>query len=365
MSDALSRRDVMRAAGAVTTLAAAPAVSAEPESGFIRLALNENPYGPSEKAKRAMEAAVDGGWMYDFEDANLLRRLIANQEGLKPENVFIAEGSGELLKLAGMIYGGNGAEVVAAMPTFPMLPQYAARSGGQVKWVNVDQAMRHDLGAMQAQVTDRTGVIYICNPNNPTGTVVDPSEMRRFLAAIPPRCLVVVDEAYLDFADDPKGHGLVDQVKAGLTLLVTRTFSKLHGLAGLRVGYGLAKPEIIRRLEAVRISIPNRVGLKAAIASYQDTDFIHRSRETVRTSVAALTAFFDAMDRPYTPTHGNFVMFDTGVSGVSFYEHMRARKILVSPVYEPFESWCRVSIGRADDMQKFTAAAREFFKRKT
>ena len=354
----------MRTAGAVSALVASPAPGADSESGFIRLGLNENPYGPSEKAKRAMEGAVDGGWMYDFQDANVLRRLIADKEGLRPENVFIAEGSGELLKIAGMIYGGNGAEVVSAMPTFPMLAQYAARSGGQVQWVNVDKAMGHDLGAMQARVTERTGVIYLCNPNNPTGTVVDPDEVRRFIAALPPRCMVVVDEAYMDFADHPERHALVDQVKAGRTLLITRTFSKLHGLAGLRIGYGLAKPDIIRRLEAVRISIPNRMGLRAAIASYQDLGFLSHSRELVRTGVAAITAFLGAMGRPYVPTQGNFVMFDTGAPAVAFYEHMRTRKILVNPVFEPFETWCRVSIGRAEDMQKFSAAAQDFFKQK-
>lgn len=360
----LSRRVLMHGSTSAMTLAALirPADAATVQVP-IRLHLNENPYGPSDRAKQAMLSALDDGWMYDYEDASQLRRLIAAREGLKPENVFICEGSTELLKIAGMAFCGNGKEIVAGMPTFTAMPQYASRSGGQVRWVDLTNNMRLDLAMMDTRVTERTGAVYVCNPNNPTGTVAEPDELRNFIEAVSQRTLVLVDEAYIDVVDDPERMAMVDQVKLGRNVLIARTFSKIHGLAGLRVGYGLARPDIIRRLEDLRVSIPNRIGLKAAIASYQDAEFLDYSRKMVRAVAGYTCSVFDKMKLKYTPTQANFVMFDTGRSGAEFATYMREKNILVNPVFEPYDSWCRVSMGRMEHMEAFAGAARGFFKK--
>jgi len=359
----LSRRQIVQGSAAAAAAGFITPVQAAAAPPMVRLYLNENPYGPSDRAKQAISAAIDDGWKYDYEDAGVLRRLIAAKEGLKPENVFIAEGSTEILKIAGMMFAGSGTQMVAAMPTFLAMAQYSSRSGGQIRWVNLDEDMRLDLPAMESQMTDRTTAVYICNPNNPTGTIVDPEQLRSFIGAVSSRALVLVDEAYIDLSDDPEGNAMVDQVKLGRNVLIARTFSKVHGIAGLRVGYGLARPDIIRRLEEMRVSIPNRLGLKAAIASYQDTEFLTYSRKMVRACMAYTCAFFDKMKLPYTPSQANFVMFNTLVSGSEFGEYMRARNIMVNPTFEPYDTWCRVSMGRMEDMEAFAAAARTFFRK--
>lgn len=362
MSLSLSRRRIMQGTAGSLALAAAPVQAASAQAP-IRLYLNENPYGPSDRAKQAMQAALDDGWMYDYEDAARLRRMIAAKEGLKPENVFICEGSTELLKIAGMVFCGNGREIVAGMPTFTAMPQYAARSGGQVRWVDLDADMKLDLNAMDARVNEHTGAVYVCNPNNPTGTVVDADALRSFIEAVSQRTLVVVDEAYIDLVDDPATSAMTDQVRLGRNVLIARTFSKLYGLAGLRIGYGLAPPDVVRRLEELRVSIPNRMGLTAAIASYQDSEFQAYSRKMVRAVVAYTCGVFDKMKLRYAPTQANFVLFDTGRSGAEFGTFLRERNILVNPVFEPYESWCRVSMGRMEHMEAFATAARAFFKK--
>jgi histidinol-phosphate aminotransferase len=363
MTVSISRRGVMQGAAAGLVAAAAPVRAAGPTAQKpIRLHLNENPYGPSDGAKQAMQAALDDGWMYDNEDVVLLRRMIAAKEGVKPENVFICEGSTELLRVAGMIFGG-GREVVAGLPTFTSMMQYAARSGGTIKWVNLDADKRLDLKGMEARVGENTGAVYVCNPNNPTGTIVDTVLLRDFIGSVAPRALVLVDEAYIDLVDDPAGTSVVDQVKAGVNVLIARTFSKIHGMAGLRVGYGLARPDIIRKLEERRMSVPNRMGLKAAIASYEDTAFLSFSRKMVRASAAFTADFFKSMKLAYTPTQANFMIFDSGASSVAFATALRAKFILVNPLFEPYDTWVRVTMGRLEDMEAFAAATREHFRK--
>ena len=360
----LSRRKAMQGSGALALLAAAPAGRADTPTAQapIRLHLNENPYGPSDHAKQAMQAALNDGWMYTSEDMFALRRMIAAKEGLKPENVIITEGSTELLRIAGLAFG-RGKDLVAGLPTFLSMLQYASRNGGQVEWVNLDGEMRLDLDAMESKVTEKTGAVYICNPNNPTGTVVDAGRLRKFIESVSKRALVLVDEAYIDLADDPEHMTMVDQVRLGRNVLVVHTFSKIHGMAGLRVGYGLARADIIKRLEDLRTSVPNRMGLKAAMASYQDAEFLDYSRSMVRSCVTYTSQFLDTMKLKYTPTQANFVLFDVGRSSVAFASYMRGKFILVNPQLDPYGTWCRVSMGRMEHMESFAAATREFFKK--
>jgi len=368
MSVPVSRRKALQgSAGAFALMAAAPtsaqtAPTVATAQAPIRLHLNENPHGPSDRAKQAMQQALNDGWKYGNEDVLALRRMIAAKEGLKPENVIITEGSTELLKIAGLVYGRD-KELVAGLPTFLSMLQYAARNGGKVEWVSLDSDMRLDLNAMDAKVGENTGAVYICNPNNPTGTVVEPAQLRSFIESASKRALVVVDEAYIDLADDPEHMTMIDQVKLGRNVLIVHTFSKIHGLAGLRVGYGLARPDIIRKLEEMRMSVPNRMGLKAALASYQDTEFLDYSRSAVRASIAYTCEFFDSLELKYTPTQANFVLFDTGGSSVEFGSYMRGKYILVTPQLDPYSNWCRVSMGRIEHMEAFTVAARAFFKK--
>jgi histidinol-phosphate aminotransferase len=363
--NALTRRTLLHVpAGAALVGLARSAAAAD--AAPLRLVANENPYGPSESAKQAMVAALADGWMYDMEDMGLLAKLIAEREGLKPENVIVTEGSGELLKIAGLAYGSNGADVVSARPTFTQLQDYAERNGGRVAYIDLDKEMRHDLAAMEARVTNRTGLVYVCNPNNPTGTVIAaPDKLRSFIGAVSGRAMVLVDEAYIDLCDEPAKQAMVDQVKAGRNVIVARTFSKVHGMAGLRVGYGLARADIVQRLGELRTSSPNRMGLRAAVASYQDTAFQAESRKMVRQAVAMTSAAIRDLGLTYTPSQTNFVFFDTGRPTMEFLGAMRQRNIQVGRPFAPYSTWCRVSMGRVEQMPVFFDAMKAHFKKAT
>ena len=330
------------------------------ESGFVRLLFNENPYGPPESAKQAIRAAIDDSWSYGYKDVRSLRSLIAEQEGVRPDNVIITEGSGEILKIAGLVLGG-GKEVISARPTFTMLTEYAMRNGAQIRWVDLLKDMNIDLAAMEDRVTEGTGVVYICNPNNPTGLAIDSGELRQFIGAMPQRVTVVVDEAYVEFTDKPRANTVVDLVKSGMNVLVTRTFSKVYGMAGLRIGYGLGRPDIIRRLEQRRISIPNRLGLRAALASYNDEVFLNHSRSMIRAGVDHTCSFFKELGLQYLPTQTNFVLFNAERPATDFYRYMSLRNILVAPRTDHLDTWVRVSIGRMEHMKMFSNSARGFF----
>jgi histidinol-phosphate aminotransferase len=370
MTITISRRKLLARSGLLlgATVVGLRAQPADPQKqsarsgGMIRLVANENPYGPGPKAREALQAAMDESWKYAFRQEGQLKELIAEREGVKPNRVMVAAGSGEILKIAGLLYGRAGGEVVAATPTFDFLISYAQQLGCTVQDVALDSDMRHDLEAMKNRITGSTQLIYLCNPNNPTGTLVEGSKLRQFIAEVSPQTPVLVDEAYLDLSDRWKEHTAVPRVIAEDNVIVTRTFSKLHGMAGLRVGYAIARPDIIRELERFRMSILNLPGLKAATASYQDLDFQEFSRDKIKAGMKITTDVFDELKLPYTPSWGNFILFDTGGSVRDFSNAMRESSIMIGRSFSPYKTWVRVSMGTQDDMRLFANAARVYFR---
>jgi histidinol-phosphate aminotransferase len=328
----------------------------------VRLIANENPYGPAASARQAIADALATGWQYPMGHDAPLKRLIAGREGLTPEHVMLADGSGEILRIAGLVYGRDGREVVAARPTFGFLQDYARTLGGKVIDVPLDADLRHDLPALAAAVGTGTGLLYICNPNNPTGTLVPAPELRPFVAAQSRRTTVLVDEAYLDLWEDWAAHTVTDRVRAGDPVIVTRTFSKLHGMAGLRVGYALAPPEIIRRLEQHRMTLLGCAGVAAATASYQDLEFQAFSRARLREGLeVTLAAVRDLGLRHVAGGRGNFVFFDTGQPVADFSAAMRRAGYLVGRPFPPYDTWCRVSMGTVEQMRGFATALKAHF----
>lgn len=357
----LSRRCVLQSSGALligTTLAEAQAPTRSTDTA--RLNYNESPFGPSPRARQAIRDSAASAWKYAYQEVPALRSMIAGHEGVGPENVFVSEGSGEILKLMAMIHGAAGSEIVVTRPTFPMLPRYAAHRGATVTWVGVDAKFGHDFAALSRAINDATRVVYVCNPNNPTGILADRETLRAFITAAARQTLVVVDEAYIEFAPQPARSSVVDLVGSGGNLLVTRSFSKIYGLAGLRVGYGIAEAGLIRQLESLRFSIPNQAGVAAARASHGDADFRARICGKIRDGVAFCGRLFEEVGMRYLPTSANFVMFDTGRDDASFVEFARAQGVMVAPVEDPWSRWARVTMGRPEDMQSFARALRAY-----
>ncbi|MDP2322996.1 MAG: histidinol-phosphate transaminase [Gammaproteobacteria bacterium] len=338
-----------------------PVSPASGAPGLARLIANENPYGPSASARRAVTETLATAWQYPMGHDQRLKQLIAAREGLTPQHVMIAEGSGEILRIAGLVYG-PGSEVVAATPTFGFLQAYARQLGATVTEVPLDANLCHDLKALAAAVTARTGLLYICNPNNPTGTLIPGPELRPFVQAMASQTTVLVDEAYLDLWEDWPQHTATDRIHAGGAVIVTRTFSKLHGLAGLRVGYALSTPDLIQRLEKHRMTMQGSTGVAAATASYQDVEFQALSRARLQEGLAITTEALQELGlRHVEKGRGNFVFFDTGGPLADFTDAMRRAGYLVGRPFPPYLTWCRVSMGTVEQMRGFAAALRAYF----
>ena len=359
----LSRRSALLGAVALLaplgpTVAFARARPTPPPPGTILLNGNENPYGPSPSARQAIIAGLDRAPRYADATIEALANQVGAREGVPAAQVMVGSGSGELLRMAGLLASTTapGSELVASQPTYEELPVFAAQLGLQVKWVAPDAAHRHDLAAMRAAITDRTSLVYVCNPNNPTGTAVARDALEAFIRSVPASTTVVVDEAYIDFLEGA-GYGSV----AGLVLkvpnlIVLRTFSKIHGLAGLRVGYSTASVELAKRFADLSLVWPNNSGLDAALASYNDAGFLQSTRAAILADRARVHAAIDKLGLPRTEAQGNFVFFDTRVPLQGYRDRMLAQGIKVGRPFAGYPTWSRVSIGRREEIDRFLAA---------
>lgn len=373
MTVAVTRRALIHAApllaGAVSLAGLArPAPAQAPASAparqamaGIRLSGNENPYGPGPAARNAIAAAVGDSWKYPIAEEMALKAQIAEHEGLTPRHVLIGDGSSEILHLAGLLAAAEQGEVLTAVPTFNVTAAHARAMGATVREVPLDARMAYDLPALKAAVSPATRLIYICNPNNPTGTMLPGAQLREFIAGLPPALTVLVDEAYLELAADVRAESVAARVAADGNVIVARTFSKLHGLAGLRIGYALARPDIIERMARLKLTVASSLGLVAAAASYADLKFQAESRERIAEGLAITTATLDELQRPHTETRGNFVFFDTGKPAGEFLGAMRQKGFALGRPFPPYTNWCRVSMGTVEQMRAFAAALRAHY----
>ena len=342
---------------------ASRALSLDEEKVKVRARLNsnENPYGPSEKARRAMTEAFDEGCRYPGGQNKKLEELIAKKEGLSADQVILGAGSGEVLRMAAMAYGPQGGEILTAHPTYEGLESAAHTIGAFVHRVALNKNFEHDLDAMDRRTTQAVRLVFVCNPNNPTGTIVPADRLRAFCKEVSRRSVVLVDEAYHEYVDDSRYSSMMDLARDGYNVIISRTFSKIHAMAGLRVGYGFARPDIVARLRQFRGFI-NILGMQAAMASYQDPEFQSFSRKK---NAEARTYMYKALDElgyKYIPSQANFVFFKLGkdVQAQAFRETMEKKHgILVGRTFPPYNEYCRVSMGTMDEMKIFAAALRE------
>ena len=367
MSFKLSRRNLLAASLAalpVTRLAYAnsPAVAAKkPSAEPIRLVANENPYGPSPMARVAIEESAGSGWKYAFSEANQLRQQLAEFHGVDEENIVVTAGSGEALKIAALHFCQKGGKVVAARPTFNLITSYAETLGCGVDWVDLDSSQTHDLDSMAAAVGPDTRLVYICNPNNPTGTLLPATRLQDFLASVSKKTTVVVDEAYLDLHEEAAKTSAISNVLAGDPVVVMRTFSKIHGMAGMRIGYAIAAPQTIQRFEQLRMSFMNYPGVAAARASLRDTEFLDFSRQKIQQCMSITTSVLDELGLAYTPSYGNFVLFDSRGPVEKFSSAMLEAGIRTGRPEPAYPGWARISMGKAEDMELLAADMRRYY----
>ncbi len=326
-----------------------------PQDGIAMLARNENPYGPAPSAIAAATEAATKGCYYSDRGMRRLQEMIAERHSLSPEQVVIGEGSTEILSAIAISWGREGAILCPGL-FWDTTVQYGERLGAQAIRVPLAADMNVDLPAMQAAFGDGISLVQVCNPNNPTGMVVDGPALRRLAALVTPRATLLVDEAYNELTDDPAGNSVVDLVREGQDVIVCRTFSKIYGMAGMRVGYALTSEENANRIRAHMMSFGgNTCGLAAAIASYNDTGFLDASRGAI---LEGREMILDAAARSgltALPSQTNFVYIEVPDAD-AVAAAMRARGILIRPAYGQWTQYSRVSTGKLDDVARYAAA---------
>jgi histidinol-phosphate aminotransferase len=338
------------------TVEAVAASGAKP----IVLCWNENPYGPSPAARAVMSGTISNACRYPDEEISQLIELLARKEGLSADHIVVGSGSGELLCALGLLHGHGGGEIIAAQPTYAELTNYAKHAGAELKFVPVDKQLNHDLAAMRAAVSDRTRAIYVCNPNNPTGTAISAASIRSLVGSLPDSVTTIVDEAYLDFADSEGVHTVADLVTAGKRVVVLRTFSKIHGMAGVRCGYAVARPDVAAQIAAVRMSSPNIFAMRATRASLGDEAFLVDTGRRIIASRKRITDELQRLGLAYAKPQTNFVFFDTGAPLAQFDQFMKARNILVGRLFAPYDNWCRITIGTEPETAAFLQGLRAY-----
>ncbi|MFZ6014345.1 MAG: pyridoxal phosphate-dependent aminotransferase [Bacteroidota bacterium] len=320
----------------------------------IRLNSNENPYGPSENARKAIQQIISEGNRYPFEVMDDLKALLAQKEGVSPDHIALGAGSADLLCATGAAFGIEDGRILSAYPTFPLLMNYAEVFNVMWDKVNVNEKLEHDYQALASQVKDDTRLVFVCNPNNPTGTLVDPQIVKSFCEEVSKKVPVFSDEAYLEFLDPSQQVSMVELVKKDQNVIVSRTFSKIYGLAGLRLGYIVAKPELIKKISRYQAGFPiSQMGIATAKASLNDMAFVELSRSKNAEARKHLTDYLDKKGLMYGKPYTNFVFFDPKADAQQIMNKLAEKGIGIRVWDFNNRQWCRVSIGTLDEMKLF------------
>ena len=363
MTMGISRRTLIGAAAAAPAVAASRPGWAQnselprfgPAVGEAHLVFNENPYGPAPSAIRAMADVAAQGCSYVDDIEPRLIDMIAERFGVGRDQVALGNGSYELLSAAGLAWGAKGAILCPELMFDEPLGQ-AARQGARIVHVSLAADMGVDLAALAAGARPGTSLVYLCNPNNPTGMLLDPGALRAFVRAMDPKITVLVDEAYNELTDRPEQSSVVDLVREGRNLIVTRTFSKIYGMAGLRVGYAISSPGNIARIRERALTIGvNSAGLAAALACYQDTGFTRFSKERILEARGLILEATRRAGLRVLPSQANFVFVEVPDAN-AMRKAMAERGIMIRGAYGQWTRWSRVSTGRIEHVRRYAEA---------
>jgi histidinol-phosphate aminotransferase len=359
----LSRRDLAKlfglgiAASGLQPVAAAEMVSSKPRApkGVVRISSNENPYGPSKAALDAAREAFSLAWRYPDEAADDLIAALAKYHSLPPHFFLLGAGSSEILKLATSSFCGPGRKAVMADPTFEAIAHHAPMSSAEVVRVPLDKSFAHDLEAM-AKVPS-PGLIYVCNPNNPTASLTPKEKVRAFLEAAPEQTALLVDEAYHHYVDSPDYESVAPFVAGHPNLIVTRTFSKIYGMAGLRIGYAIAQPRVIKILQQHgAYDSVNVLAMAAAKASIVDAK--HAAEGKARNARTRSQVFADLhkLGLSPIPSQANFFMVDVKKPVAPVIEALAAKGVEVGRAFPALPTHLRVTVGTPEQMRRFVGA---------
>jgi histidinol-phosphate aminotransferase len=349
---------------------------------LVRLNSNENPYGPSPMAIKAMTDAFGLAWRYPDEHADMLVDMLAKLNAVNADQILLGDGSGEILKLCAAAFTGPRSDddrtvapaqptrdpalsaksgrgkVVVADPTFEAVAHHASVNGAEVVKVPLTSGFAHDLSKMMAAASD--GLIYICNPNNPTASITPKNELRNFIAKCPSQTMILVDEAYHHYADGEDYESVIPLIKQYPNLIVARTFSKIYGMAGLRCGYCIAQPETIKRLRPHQVwDSVNIMALAAAIASLNDPEQVSKGARLNRETRSMVSNKLKKLGYEHIPSQANFMMIDVKQPVAPLIDGMKQRGVQVGRLFPSLPNHMRVTIGKNSEMESFLSAFRE------
>ena len=332
-----------------------PGFRMDPPALLAKLNANENPYGPSELAQKAVNESVVRGNRYAWKELFDLIAKIAEKEGVPPNHIMMGPGSSDLLEKVAIISFMKGGNIVSADPTYMSLVSVAKATGATWKAIPCKEDWSHDLKAMEAAVDSNTKLVYICNPNNPTGAVTSGKELLDFCSRVSEKVPIFIDEAYMELATGSDTQSMIGLLKQKKNVIIARTFSKVMGLAGIRVGYIAAQPEFIQKIDQI-----TRGGMGiaytsifAATASMDDIAFQQMTIERNRDVKKFLCGQLDKMGYHYIPSYANFVLFPITIPGKKFLSDMESKGVGVRVFQVKNKTWCRVSMGTMDEMQLF------------
>ncbi|WP_026966039.1 pyridoxal phosphate-dependent aminotransferase [Algoriphagus terrigena] len=368
----LSRRDWIKTTslgGGLALLGGAaivPSLSAEeirkynprPLAGPIRLGSNENPYGPSESMRKAMTTAFDEGCRYPWSQNAPLVKMIAEKEGVPIDHVVLTAGSTEGLKVAGLTFGKSG-DIITCAPTFLSMMDYAELWGTEINWVPLNKDLDFDLDEIEKRVNFETGLVFLCNPNNPTGKLLPADRVVDFCETVSKKTVVFSDEAYYDYITEPNYPSMVELVKKGHDVVVSRTLSKVYGLAGIRIGYLIAKPELAKKLSDRIVANTNIMAIAAGKAALADKDFYKFSLQKNEEAKALITGTLDELKLPYLESHANFVFFQAGRDIAALGKTMAEKGFIIGRPFPPLNDWCRISTGTIEEITLYNQAIKE------
>ncbi|MBD5778723.1 histidinol-phosphate aminotransferase family protein [Pelagicoccus sp. NFK12] len=330
------------------------------ENSPVRLSSNENAFGYTPNAKMAMMKALESGSYYNRNDVNELEALCAKKEGVTTDYILTTAGSGPLLMMTALAYAEPGANVVTTAMGYTQLVRKFEARGGDVKYAPLSEDMGYDFAALKAEIDENTKIVYICNPNNPTGVLADSGELKQFVMSIPNDILVFVDEAYLELADTNFALATCAPLaKLKKNVIVTRTFSKSYGLAGFRIGYAVAHPDILEKISVYHMGAPSYLAAIAASEAIKDKEHLATNVKNYQTVRKYVTDSFDKLGIKYAKPDGAFVYFNSGIDQQVLRDTMAENGILISgsrvsgAPESQYADWSRVSIGTKPQMDEF------------
>lgn len=330
-------------------------------NGMVRLSSNENPHSPSPAMKKVMEGIDPELCRYPYASIAELERMIAEKEGMSPENIVVTSGSREGLNACGLLYGMNGGEILTCMPTYKALMTYAERFGAYINIAPLTDDLIYDLDALDRRINANTKLVFVCNPNNPTGTLLDADDLKSFCKSASKRTMVFVDEVYFDYIEKEGYPSMSSLIREGHNLIISRTFSKVYGLAGVRVGFLMARADIAQRLRDRLMSGTNIMATRLAMSGLKDEEFYRFSLSKNHEAKELIYAALDEVKLPYKKSHTNFVFFHTGRPISDVISNFRKEGIAVGRPFPPLTDWCRISTGKIEEVQSFNAALKKVF----